>query len=251
MVEGDEEEAPIEVMLLLLALVGSAEVPVIVGFPDVGAVPGGKVCDELAFETGMEKLVGPADEEVPLRPLFVAAVSPVVEVVVADGVDTMVPFNTGTDVVSVVPVTVVGRTVTTDDAVAVVMTPLVNVVAVTVVGVTVTVVGKVEISMLVLALVEFKVELEETDWLFVRLEFVAGYGAELVSCTEVVLGGGGEDEGDPVPGRVPVSVLVDMLELLRGYGALDDMDPGIVEGASVPTAPPVPLMAGAVELLSG
>lgn len=256
------EEAPAEVMLLVLVRNGNGEVPVpvpvTVGGPVIGAVPGGEEedCDEL--EAGIEKLVGPAGEEVPFGPLFVTAPS-VIEVSIAievvTDVDTTVPFSTGTAVVIVVPVTVVGSTVTTVGWVAVVTTSVVNVVAVTVVGVIVSVIGEVETSRLALALalalVGFKAEVEETGWLFVRLEFVTGYGAELVNCAEVMLGGD-DDNDDPVPGRAPVWVLVDiMLESLRGYGALDDTDPGIVEGIPVPIALPVPLIAGVVELLSG
>lgn len=94
----------------------------------------------------------------------------------------MVPFNIETSVVIVVPMTVVGSSVSVVIVVKVLSTTAVIVVPVTVVGVTVNVSIEVEISELS-ALAEFAGI--DRLLLVVAVEFVTGYGAELVGCSDM------------------------------------------------------------------
>ncbi|KAI0458514.1 hypothetical protein F5B21DRAFT_512021 [Xylaria acuta] len=98
---------------------------------------------------------------------------------VSDGNNT-VPFDTGTTVVRVVPMMVVGSAVAVVVAVMVVSTAVVIVVPVTVIGVIVNVSIEDEIPVL-FALAEFA----GTDRLLVEVEFVTGYGDELDGCTDM------------------------------------------------------------------
>ncbi|KAI1351251.1 hypothetical protein F5Y01DRAFT_304751 [Xylaria sp. FL0043] len=98
-------------------------------------------------------------------------------------VNDKVPFSTGIAVVRVVPVMVVGRTVSTVGEVTVISTEVVNVLAVTVVGDTVSVSIEDEASIL-LIIPELNPELNEPGGLLDAVEFATGYGAELDSCSD-------------------------------------------------------------------
>ncbi|KAI1423909.1 hypothetical protein F5Y12DRAFT_785730 [Xylaria sp. FL1777] len=152
-----------------------------------------------------------------------------------------VVFNTviGMAVVRVVPVMVVGSTVSTVGAVTVVSTVVVNVLPVTVVGGTVTVTVEDETSVL-FVVPELNAELAEPGGLLNTVEFVTGYGAELDGCTGMAEGlplalvrlapeedaevGGVPDEADGVD--VTVGVVNPPLGTDVGFRRPDELDAG-------------------------
>ncbi|KAI1278861.1 hypothetical protein F5Y07DRAFT_406540 [Xylaria sp. FL0933] len=155
-------------------------------------------------------------------------------------VNDKVSFSTGIAVVRVVPVMVVGRTVSTVGEVTVISTEVVNVLAVTVVGDTVSVSIEDEISIL-LVIPELNPELSEPGGLFDAVEFATGYGAELDSCSDtaeelpltlVRLGPGKDPDVRAAPEDVAVTMgvvspplgidvaLIGLDELVAGKGGM-------------------------------